>query len=310
MGYSGPETPVVKLNVTYKHLKAIGQRDSQYPDGINLSRGFLVGGPATGKFTFGDIEVFHALQGAVAVENVQDSVIKIGGDGGDRIVVRNAQAAVDLQDISNSKVEVSHLETSEGSGGINVWQSTQQAPWNFPVLNGTGVLPLPSSWYFDHNRFDFDSAESPNPYFIPPINIENNGYWAGTWELGWNPYATPDWKFTPLGPMQIDHNEFKFTDSVGAMVWPITIFVSGDKVSILENKFSGSACWAVIADGDWNPETGWLFRGNDFKDFTPWWGRDIWLTPGTTDCTVIGRADTTVLDWGTNNHLIGVTLVP
>ncbi|HUJ44742.1 MAG TPA: hypothetical protein VLW52_14175 [Opitutaceae bacterium] len=316
MGYSQEDTATVKLNVSYRHLKAVGQKDPQYTDGINILRGFLVGGPATGTFTFEDLEVNHAEQGAIAVENVLDSAIQIGGSCANRILVWNALAAVDFQDLSNCKVEVSYLETDEGSGGINVWQGTVVGNilYGNPVLAGSMTLREPSTWCIHYNRFNDDTGASPVPYYFAPINIANFEAYAGY--LG-----NPDWQNTGVGPVHIANNEFNYVDSAMCYEGPIWIDTAGSRVSITNNRFSGRACCAICVNWNWFPtEVGWMIRGNDFKHFDTaswdWPGVDIQLN-NASDCWVIGSKDTTVRDFGNwanpenpLNHLIGVTEVP
>ncbi len=51
--------------------------------------------------------------------------------------------------------------------------------------------------------------------------------------------------------------------------------------------------------------TGWKIIGNNVKDLDADVAH-IWLGPGSSDCIVVGRKGTTVLDEGTDNRLVNV----
>jgi hypothetical protein len=112
-------------------------------------------------------------------------------------------------------------------------------------------------------------------------------------------------------------NHIVLNDTIGGGIdgW----FVNDAQV--LGNCISGSGVAGIYVGYGGDTDSGWRIVGNDVSgvntaaaDADPSWGvqtAPIWLGPGTSDCLVIGGPwPTTVLNQGSGNILINVTLLP
>jgi hypothetical protein len=277
---TGDEYLVVRTSI-YNAFGVFGEQPSTLDSESNIA-GLWVK-PVTGAYIFEDLEMVDA--GWAYVVGARDSTIRMGGSQKNRILVRGAKdaiglGAVMLYNISNSKVDVSYLDTAGRVGGAWVLQLPSTDASGNPLPQ---ILPQPSSYNFHHNR------------------INNNGVDGTLSAFDLLNYGGPS---LPLGNVAIRDNTINLVDLVSPSAGISSVFV--DKAVVTNNKFTGRGGAAILVEPFETPGTGWLLKGNNFTGFTASMA-DIYLGPGTSHCTVVGGgARTSVMDLGTDNILIGV----
>ena len=239
-----------ELRVTYRSLRAIGTSGPEFapfnqsilnvfsvfdlgvsvPDVVDDRVVFLFrwGRPVTGEFVFEDLEYSNFYNG-LSIYLATDSDIRIGGPGRG-IIARNGNlSAVELQDTSNSHVEVSNLE-AYGMGGVYVGQGLYGIYGDDFGETYPELLPELSTFDFHHNT----------------IHLAEDGFWAG-FEL-WNSRKRfSDGPNTILA--NITQNTFHFNDSEDFYRDFPGIFSCGvDDALVNGNNFRGRSSEAM------NPE--------------------------------------------------------
>lgn len=303
-GYDDPDHAnfeLTHMNATFRHLKAVADTGDQYFLGSSVINNFQAWGeyvidynpenkvilgrwvkPITGTFIFEDIEMYGSSF-SLGVVAAQDSAIRIGGSEKNKIVARGTGDSIELQDISNSTVEVSYLDASDVDGGIYLLQGVYAAWGNDLGEFVPETLPEPSSFVFHHNRISSVS-----------------GGWYTAFEL-WNAGGELG---QPLGNVVITNNAINVVDHEAPFEGIFSYFV--DNAQVTNNRITGRGDAGIWVEPFGTPATGWLLLGNNLNGFTAELA-PIYLGPGTTNCTVVGgNTRENVLDEGTDNILVGV----
>jgi hypothetical protein len=292
---------LTRLNVTFEHLEAIGKQGSEYSFGNNIHNAFTVQGaivyqidpssgvilyrwdkPITGAFAWRDIYFENAKFGPGPQALAKDSVITFGGSPQDRILGKNGWVAVQLQDISNSTVEVSHLETYDMSGVI-LFQGYFAVVGNDLGELVPETMPELSTFAFSHNTIRNPVASTFGGFELwdwaglvgrktAQITLSNNNV------LVQRPYE-------PSGAV----DSFFIRDAV-----------------FENNIITGSGVAGIWVGAFGTPDSGWLMLGNNFQNFNADLA-GIYLGPATSSCTVVGGNNSTnVFNEGSGNVLVGV----
>ena len=303
-GYNSPyhaNFELTHINITFRHLKVVADTGSQYlMFGSSILNSFQVWGepvvqydpennaikfrwikPITGTYIFEDIEMYDAAYGS-SVLNANDSVISLGGSKTSGIVAEGITVPVVLEDISNSTVEVSYLDTSGGDGGVYLGQGKLAAWGNDLGELVPETLPEPSYFYFHHNQIS--SASGTWTAFE---------LWNAGGELG-----------QPLGNVVIANNTINVIDQYPPYEGIFSYFV--DNAQVTNNRITGRGVAGIWVEPFGTPATDWLLLGNNLSAFDAEMA-GIYLGPGTSNCTVIGGdLKENVLDEGTDNILVGI----
>lgn len=290
------------LNVTFQHLKAVADTGSQYLYfGSSILNCFQAWGewviqldpatntifgrwikPITGTYIFEDIEMYDSAW-ASSVNDAWDSTIRIGGSNQNRIVARGTGIAFDLENISNSTVEVSYLDASGVDGGVYLLQGANAAWGNDLGELVPEALPEPSSFVFHHNQIISEPGTSWTAFEL----------WNAGGELG-----------QPLGNVVITNNTINVVDHYPPFEGIFSYFV--DSAQVTNNRISGRGVAGIWVEPYGTPANGWLLQGNNLNTFDAELA-PIYLGPDTSNCTVVGgNTPGNVFDEGTNNIIVGV----
>jgi len=225
--------------------------------------------PITGTHTVSHCS-FEYIDESIDVVCLVDGTVRIGGSPHERNFIDGGALPLIFWDLSNSKLELSHNEIhAEGWVGVSI--------------SGGELSPcLPSEFFIHHNDIYITGTTDAMAF------MDFGSLFGGDKTLD----------------IVVSHNKIVLDTEWGG-IWGC----GAQDVKIIGNKITGTAGLAgIYMSMEWWGDlcAGWKIIGNDVKDVDAVWGAPIWLGPGSSDCLVVGREGTTVLDEGTDNKLVNV----
>jgi hypothetical protein len=235
--------------------------------------------PMSGTFKVTNSYIESQRRG-VFILGVVDSLVRIGGHPragnefrGVWTAGRNGGAAVGVVNCYDSKFTFSYCDTYD-TGGLWVYQGF----WPFTVH----ATPSPSEFRVMKNTLRTTSDSWYGGVEVYDDNYYNDGI--------------------PTTEMKIIDNTF-IGDGFMEYYAPIYIVDVNDGL-IVNNDFIGEGTMAIFGGVLGSFFSNWKILANDFSDFEDF--VDIVLSAGSSDCLVVApRYSTTVLDFGTDNQLLG-----
>lgn len=220
----------------------------------------------TGRHTVSECS-FEYVDESIDVACLVDGTVIVGGSPRKRNFVDGGALPLIFWDLSNSKLELSFNEIhAEGFGGI--WLS-----------GGELSLCLPTNFFIHHNDFYINGTTD-------AMLLIDFGSLFGAGK-------------TPMDIIVFRNNIVLGTEYGGIWGW------GAHDVKVIGNKITGTGLAGIYMGVSEDPCTGWKIIGNDVKEVDAFVA-PIWLGADTSDCLVVGRKGTTVLDEGTDNKLVNV----
>lgn len=241
----------------------------------NSEDGEVFGGPVSGRHIVTDCFFEHVDVG-VRVSYLVNGKMTITHS----TIIETTSAAF-LYDLVNSIVETSfnHIEVNSF---VAIWCWQGLVGGMIGLDSYPGPLPAMSLLLIHHNT----------------IHATVVGEAIDVWD--WMPLLTSVKTLDAI----IFSNDI-FLDTSGGGICGLGV----QDAKIINNRITGTAFVGIYSAGELFggiPATGWVIIGNTFKGFTPWPDyADIWLDAYTSQCIVVARKGTTVLDEGINNIIIG-----
>ncbi len=267
VGFRGHERTLLELNgESYNVELAVVISDPQLYD---EGTDWVTCEPITGTHTVSHCS-FEYVDESIDVACLVDGTVRVGGSPPKGNFMDGGALPLIFWDLSNSKLELSYNEIhAEGWSGIL-------------ISGGELSLCLPSKFFIHHNDIYITGTTDAMEF------MDFGSLFGGDKTLD----------------IIVSHNKI-ILDTEWGGIWGC----SAQDVKIVGNKITGTAGLAgVYMSMEWWGDlcAGWKIIGNDVKDLDAVWGAPIWLGPGSSDCIVVGRKDTTVLDEGTDNRLVNV----
>lgn len=230
----------------------------------------------SGKHTISNCEFDGFWYAPIFIKGLKDSTVKIKN-----INAKNSRVAINMADISNCNIKVSHVVTENCSGfvirqGEDAIRGASFDPY-------PKKMPEPSSFLFTHNEINM------------PQNSKHSGFelWNLAGEVG-----------VQAADVVISNNKIHSPSHLAPFGPIFSYFI--DNVVVTNNIITGEGRTAIYVGPYGHSAEGWLLKGNNVQNFNASWGQ-IYLGPGTSECTVVGKSNKdNVVDNGTNNKLIGV----
>ena len=223
-----------------------------------------------------------SLFDAIALYNLVDSTVLLGGGPNKGITVRNnVGGPLLLWDLSNTSVHASYIDSAD-SKGVYLLNGVDVGWYGLPEIR----LPAPSEYVFTHNNIQ-QGADS----------------WYASFEL-WNVAGEFE---RALGNVVISNNQIHSIDHNFPFGPIFSYFVDGAVVS--NNIITGRGDTAIAIEPYGGLGRDWVLIGNNVQNYesTPY-PEQILLGPGTSNCTVVGGSNiNNVFDMGTDNYITGVS---